>query len=356
MRATIAVNIELLNVYWEIGHSILMQQQSESWGSKVIDRLARDLRQEFPAMKGMSVRNFKYMRAFAAAYPDFLIVQQSVAQLENTDNEHNKIVQRNIAQLPWGHNCTLLDKLKLFEERAFYAQKAIENGWTRDMLIIQIESRLFHRQGAITNNFQRTLPAYDSELALQLFKDPYHLDFVMLSEKAKEKDLEEALLNHITKLLLELGNGFAFIGTQKRISAGDKNFLIDLLFYHTKLRRYIIIDLKIGQFEAEFVSKMNLYLSLVDDSLKSVYDEASIGLILCKTKNRIVAEYTLRDTNKPIGIAEYKIGAMLPEDIKRELPSIEEIERKLDKSLLEPQNPINSGLIAMKEKARNKRE
>lgn len=350
LRATIAVNNELLKVYWEIGDTISKQEQAEGWGTKTVERLAKDLRVEFQDMKGLSPRNLRYMRDFALAYPQFTILQQDVAKSDADENQPSTILQRSIAKLPWGHNCTLLDKLKLPEERAFYAQKAVQNGWTRDMLVNQIESGLFKRQGAITNNFGLTLPAYDSELALQLFKDPYHLDFVMLGEEAKERDLEDALMNHITKLLLELGDGFAFMGRQKRFEAGGKEFVIDLLFYHTKLRRYVIIDLKIGEFEAEFVSKMNLYLGLADDTLKGRYDESSIGLILCKTKNRIVAEYALRDTNKPIGIAEYKIGAMLPEDIKGELPSIEEIEQKLDKELQEQQNPVDARLKAIKEK------
>lgn len=350
LRATIAVNNELLKVYWEIGDTISKQEQTEGWGTKTVERLAKDLRVEFQDMKGLSPRNLRYMRDFALAYPQFTILQQSIAKSETDENQPSIILQRSIAKLPWGHNCTLLDKLKLSEERAFYAQKAVQNGWTRDMLVNQIESGLFKRQGAITNNFGLTLPSYESELALQLFKDPYHLDFVMLGEEAKERDLEDALMNHITKLLLELGDGFAFMGRQKRFEAGEKEFFIDLLFYHTKLRRYVIIDLKIGEFEPEFVSKMNLYLGLADDTLKGQYDESSIGLILCKTKNKIVAEYALRDTNKPIGIAEYKIGAMLPEDIKGELPSIEEIEQKLDKELQEQQHPIDARLRAIKEK------
>ncbi|MFM9909026.1 MAG: YhcG family protein [Chitinophagaceae bacterium] len=350
LRATIAVNNELLKVYWEIGDTISKQEQTEGWGTKTVERLAKDLRVEFQDMKGLSPRNLRYMRDFALAYPQFTILQQSIAKSETDENQPSIILQRSIAKLPWGHNCTLLDKLKLSEERAFYAQKAVQNGWTRDMLVNQIESGLFKRQGAITNNFGLTLPSYESELAFQLFKDPYHLDFVMLGEEAKERDLENALMTHITKLLLELGDGFAFMGRQKRFEAGGKEFFIDLLFYHTKLRRYVIIDLKIGEFEAEFVSKMNLYLGVADDTLKGQYDESSIGLILCKTKNKIVAEYALRDTNKPIGIAEYKIGAMLPEDIKGELPSIEEIEQNLDKELQEQQHPIDARLKAIKEK------
>lgn len=350
LRATVAVNNELLKVYWEIGDTISKQEQSDGWGTKTVEKLAKDLRVEFQDMKGLSPRNLRYMRDFALAYPEFTTLQQAVAKSEVNENQASIILQRSVAKLPWGHNCTLLDKLNLPEERAFYAQKAVQNGWTRDMLVNQIESGLFKRQGAITSNFEDTLPAYQSELAIQLFKDPYHLDFVMLGEEAKEKDLEDALTTHITKLLLELGDGFAFIGRQKRFEAGGKEFFIDLLFYHTKLRRYVIIDLKIGEFEPEFVSKMNLYLGLADDTLKGQYDESSIGLILCKTKNKIVAEYTLRDTNKPIGIAEYKIGAMLPEDIKGELPSIEEIEQKLDKEIQEQQNPIDARLKAIREK------
>lgn len=388
LKAAIAVNKQLLSVYWEIGNTILQQQKKEGWGTKVIDRLIVDLKTEFPDMKGLSPRNIKYMRAFAEAYPRFLILQQAVAKLEEsenksitilqgksaklktsqnqepivqdplaqlqlTGNEEDKFVQQSVAQLPWGHNCTLLDKLNQPDERFFYAQKAVANGWTRDMLINQIESGLYKRQGAITHNFKNALPAYDSELAIQFFKDPYQLDFIMLGEEAKERDLEDALMSHITKLLLELGDGFAFMGRQKRFEAGGKEFFIDLLFYNTKLHRHIIIDLKIGEFEPEFVSKMNLYLGIADDTLKGEYDNPSIGLILCKTKNKIVAEYALRDTSKPIGIAEYKIAEMLPEDIKGELPTIEEIETRLDKELHEQQNPIDTRLKAIKKKLKS---
>lgn len=366
LQAAVIVNKQLIELYWEIGNTILHQQKNEGWGTKVIDRLVADLKLEFSDMKGLSARNIKYMRAFAEAYPDFVIVQPPVAQLQSTDKEPLKfvqaalaqtgsspsspIVQAALAQLTWYHHITLLDKIKEPEIRNFYIQKTAENGWSRNVMVHQIESGLHKRQGALTNNFQLILPTYDSELAIQLFKDPYHLDFVMLGEEAKERDLEDALMNHITKLLLELGDGFAFMGRQKRFEAGGKEFVIDLLFYHTKLRRYVIIDLKIGEFEPEFVSKMNLYLGVADDTLKGRYDESSIGLILCKTKNKIVAEYALRDTNKPIGIAEYKIGAILPEDIKGELPSIEEIEQKLDKELQEQQHPIDARLKAIKEK------
>jgi predicted nuclease of restriction endonuclease-like (RecB) superfamily len=353
LKAVITVNKELLSVYWEIGNTILQQQQKEGWGTKVIDRLIIDLKTEFPDMKGLSPRNVKYMRTFAEAYPSFAIKQTPSQQLQIAENEAIENVQAVLAQLSWYHHITLLDKIKDAQIRNFYIQKAVENGWSRNIMVHQIESRLHERQGALSNNFNVTLPPYDSELTIQLFKDPYKLDFIMLGEEAKEKDLEDALMNNITKLLLELGDGFAFMGRQKRFEAGGKEFFIDLLFYNTKLRRHIIIELKIGEFESEFVSKMNLYLGIVDDTLKGEYDNPSIGLILCKTKNKIVAEYALRDTSKPIGIAEYKIAENLPDDIKGELPSIEEIEARLDEEMKEQKNPIEARLIAIKDKLKN---
>jgi predicted nuclease of restriction endonuclease-like (RecB) superfamily len=230
VKATLAVNKELLIVYWEIGNTILQQQKKEGWGTKVIDRLITDLKTAFPDMKGLSPRNVKYMRTFAEAWPSFVIVQRGVAQLQTTENQHHTIVQQSVAQLPWGHNCTLLDKINSTEERLFYAQKTIANGWTRDMLIHQIETGLYKRQGALTSNFEAALPTYDSELAVQLFKDPYQLDFIMLGEEAKERDLEDALINHITKLLLELGDGFAFMGRQKNWKQVEKSFLLTCCF------------------------------------------------------------------------------------------------------------------------------
>lgn len=386
LQTAVAVNNTLLTVYWEIGNTINKQETAEGWGAKTVEKLAKDLRLEFPDMKGLSPRNLRYMRDFALAWPQFLVLQPPAAELHSSENQtvtilqvppakldteaattilqgnpakseplkkQEQIVQVMLAQLSWYHHTTLLDKVKDSTTRLFYIQKTAENGWTRDVMVHQIESQLHERQGALTNNFKQALPAYDSELATQLFKDPYQLDFIMLGEEAKERDLENALMNHITRLLLELGDGFAFMGRQKRFEAGGKEFFIDLLFYHTKLRRHIIIELKIGEFEPEFVSKMNMYLGIADDTLKGEYDNPAIGLILCKTKNKIVAEYALRDTSKPIGIAEYKIAQMLPEDIKGELPSIEEIETRLDEELKEAQSPIDSRLQTIKEKIKN---
>ncbi len=367
LRAIHSVNKELLLVYWEIGNTILEQQKQEGWGTKVIDRLAADLKIEFPDIKGFSLRNIKYMRAFAEAYPEFVqqvtaqsknteiqthaFVQGGLAQIENPDDP--SIVQVPLAQLSWYHHITLLDKVKDCNIRNFYIQQTVINQWTRDVMVHRIESKLHERQGSLTNNFKLTMATCDSELTMQLFKDPYNFDFIMLGEQARERDLENALTTHVTKVLLELGAGFAFMGKQKRLEAGDRDFYADLLFYHTKLRRHIIIELKIGEFEPEFVSKMNVYLGLADDQLKGEFDQPSIGLILCKTKNKIIAEYALRDISKPIGIAEYKINQMLPEDIKGELPSIEEIETKLDEEITGNFSPVDERLKSVKEKIKS---
>lgn len=350
LRASISVNTELLKIYFEIGESINEQQEGQKWGSKIIERLIADLRSEFSDMKGLSPRNLRYMRDFAKEYPDFLILQRSVAKLEQTDNESVTILQRTVAKLPWGHNCVLLDRTETTEKRLFYAQKAIENGWSRDVLAHHIQTGLFESTGSLSNNFSLTLPRYDSDLALQIFKDPYQLDFIMLGEEAKEKDLEDALMTNVIKFLLELGDGFSLYARQKRFTVGEHDFKIDLLFYHTKLRRFIVIELKIGEFKAEYVSKMNLYLGIVDDELKDEYKEPSIGLILCKTKDKVVAEYALRDTQKPIGIALYRIGEQLPSNIKGELPTIEEIELKMDQEMKEKPNPTEARLQAIKDK------
>ncbi len=352
-RAVLAVNNELLKVYWEIGNVISEQEKESGWGGKVIEKLATDLKMEFSNMKGLSPRNLRYMRDFALAYPTFLILQQPAAILEDTNNQLDTILQQAAAKLPWGHHQVLLTKLKTTEERSFYILKTIENGWSRSVLEHQLESGLHKTQGALINNFNKTLPAYQSDLTQQIFKDPYNFDFIMLGEQAKERDLENALTTHVTKVLLELGVGFAFMGRQKRFEAGGREFFIDLLFYHTKLRRHIIIELKIGEFEPEYVSKMNLYLGLADDQLKGEHDGPSIGLILCKTNNKIVAEYALRDTSKPIGIAEYKIAERLPENIKGELPSIEEIEQRVDEEIKEAQSPLDARLQIIKQKIKN---
>ncbi|OZI06515.1 hypothetical protein BWI93_19645 [Siphonobacter sp. BAB-5385] len=314
LRAVLAANAELLYLYWRIGHTILSQQEAKGWGSKVVDQLAEDLRSEFPDMQGLSKRNLLYMRKFADLYPDFLIVQPSVAQL------------------PWSHYVILMDKVKSREEREFYTQKDLENGWSRDVLSLQIKSNLYERQGKAISNFEARLPAIQSDLAQQLTKDPYIFDFLTLREDYQEKDLENALTEHITKFLLELGAGFAFLGKQYHLEVDGQDFYIDLLFYHVKLRCYVVVELKTGKFVPEFAGKLNFYLSVVDDQLKNEFDQPSIGLLICQEKNKVVAEYSLKDINKPIGISAYELTESIPSDLKGTLPSIEDIEQELLKS------------------------
>ncbi len=311
------MNQRLVLLYWWIGKEILGRQNELGWGSKVIDQLANDLRQAFPQMQGFSTRNLKYMRAFAEAWPDEAIVQQAVAQI------------------PWGHNVRLLDLVKSPEERLWYARQAIEHGWSRNILVLQIESDLYRRQGRGITNFQATLPKPQSDLAEQLIKDPYNFDFLTLAQEAQERDLERGLLAHLRQFLIELAVGFAFVGSQVPLEVAGEDFKIDLLFYHLKLRCFVVIDLKMTAFKPEFAGKMNFYLSAVDDMLRHSDDKPSIGLILRKGKSGLVAEYALRDIGKPLGISEFRHLEKLPEQLKGTLPTIEEIEAELAKPAIE---------------------
>jgi predicted nuclease of restriction endonuclease-like (RecB) superfamily len=317
VRAALSVNRELVLLYWQIGSGILERQEREGWGSKVIDQLSQDLRREFPSMKGFSSRNLKYMRAFAESYPDAQFVQQVAAQI------------------PWFHNCVLLDKVTEFTEREWYVRQTIEHGWSRSILTMQIESGLYRRQGTALTNFNRTLPSPQSDLAQQVLKDPYNFDFLELGQEASERDVEQKLVLSVRKFLLELGVGFAFVGQQYHIEVGDQDFYIDLLFYHLKLRCFVVIELKAVEFQPEFAGKINFYLSAVDDLLRHPDDKPSIGIILCKSKNKVVAEYSLRDTNKPIGVSSYQLTEALPDSLKGDLPSIEALESELEMIPLE---------------------
>jgi len=312
LRASLTVNRELVLLYWQIGRDILNRQEREKWGAKVIDRLAADLKRAFPDMQGFSPRNLKYMRAFAQAWPE------------------ETLVQAVLAQITWYHNLAILEKLATSEERIWYARATIQHGWSRNVLVHQIEAGRLRRQGKAVANFDRTLPAPQSDLAQDITKDPYNFDFLTLGEDAHERDLERGLLEHLRQFLLELGVGFAFVGSQYRLTVGNEEFYIDLLFYHLKLRAYVIIDLKMKAFEPEFAGKMNFYLSAVNDLLRHPEDQPSIGIILCKTRERFVAEYALRDINKPIGISEYRLAESLPEKLQGSLPTIEELEKELD--------------------------
>ena len=310
-RAALAVNRELALLYWQIGRDILARQDREGWGAKVIERLAQDLRSAFPDMKGFSRANLMYMRAFAEAWPDAAIVQQAVGQL------------------PWGHNLVLLAKLKDRDQRLAYAQRALEHGWSRNVLAIHIERRLLAREGKAVSNFASRLPAPHSDLAHESLKDPYLFDFLGVGREADERAIEEAIVSHITRFLLELGVGFAFVGRQVHIEVGGDDFFIDLLFYHLKLRCYVVIELKAGAFKPEHAGQLGFYLTAVDAQMKTAQDNPSIGLLLCKSKNKVVAEYTLRDSNKPIGVAEYQLIEALPAELQTSLPSIAAIEQSL---------------------------
>lgn len=310
IRAALAVNQELVLLYWQIGKDILGRQQDQGWGTKVIDRLAHDLRVAFPEMKGFSSRNLKYMRAFAQAWPE------------------SEFVQQVVAQIPWGHNVRILDYVKDSSEREWYVRRAVEHGWSRNVLVCQIESRLFERQGCAISNFDVVLPAPQSELAQQILKDPYNFDFLSLGNDYTERDLQKALLLHVRSFLLELGAGFALVGSEYHLEVGNQDFYLDLLFYHLHLRCYVVVELKIGAFQPEYAGKMNFYLSAVDDILRHAYDQPSIGIILCKNREKIVVEYALRDIGKPIGIAEFELTASLPDELKGSLPSVEAIEEE----------------------------
>ena len=310
-RATLAVNNELVLLYWQLGNEILTRQEKQGWGAKVIERLAHDLRTTFPEMKGFSRTNLLYMRSFAEGWHDKQIVQQLAGQL------------------PWGHNLVLLDKLKNSEDRVWYAKKTIENNWSRNVLVIQIESKLIERQGKAITNFALRLPKPQSDLAIECLKDPYRFDFLSLGEEAGEREIENALVKQVTEFLLELGAGFAYVGKQVNIEVGGDDFFIDLLFYHLKLRCYIVIELKTGDFKPEHLGQLGFYLTAVDRQIKNKDDLPTIGLLLCKTKNKIVAEYALSDKTQPMGIAEFKLLESLPANLQTQLPSIEDIEREL---------------------------
>jgi len=310
-RATLAVNRELVLLYWQIGRDILARQAEQGWGAKVIERLAHDLRAAFPEMKGFSPRNLKYMRAFAEAWPDA------------------EFVQEVLAQLPWYHQLALLDKLDSPESRRWYAAKAIEHNWSRNILVMQIETRLLERSGKAVTNFAACLPKPQSDLARESVKDPYRFDFLGLTDEAQEREIENALVKHVTEFLLELGAGFAFVGRQVLLDVGGDEFFIDLLFYHLKLRCYVVIELKGGKFKPEHLGQLGFYLTTVDRQVKNEHDNPTIGLLLCKSKNKVVAEYALGDKTQPMGIAEYKLLESLPAELQTSLPSIEQIEREL---------------------------
>lgn len=312
MKAASAVNRELVVLYWQIGKAILARQQQQGWGAKVIEKLAKDLKKEFPDMTGFSRSNLMYMRALAEAYSD------------------EKTVQQLVGQIPWGHNVRILEYVKDIEERLWYVQQTIEHGWSRNVLVHQMESGLYNRLGGAITNFEQVLPQPQSDLAHQLLKDPYNFSFLSLSRDVQERELEKALVDHIRDFLLELGVGFSFLGSQYPIEVSNKEYRLDLLFYHVRLHCYVVIDLKMGEFEPEFSGKMAFYVMAVDNLLKTEIDNPTIGIILCKTKDKTTVEYALQPMQKPIGVATYRLNDKLPEPLQSNLPSIEQLEIELN--------------------------
>lgn len=309
-KATISVNKELLLLYHSIG---LVINEHKTWGNKFVENLSADIKLAFPDATGYSSRNLKYMSKFASRFPD------------------KEIVQAALAQITWYHHIALMDKVKNADEHIWYAEQTTKNGWTRNVLVHQIESGLYQRQVLVEkiSNFENRLPSPQSELALQSMKDPYIFDFVPFKEDMVERDIEQALVKDVTKLLLELGTGFAFLGNQYHIDVGGDDFYIDLLFYNLNLRCYVVIELKTGEFKPEYAGQLNFYLSAVDGILKKEHDNPSIGLLLCKSKNDLVAEYSLKDMSKPMGVSAYQVTSNLPEELEKQLPSIEDIQNRI---------------------------
>jgi predicted nuclease of restriction endonuclease-like (RecB) superfamily len=343
-RAILSANAEMIRLYWDIGHLVSRRQMTRGWGSSVIPRLARDIRNDLPEVKGFSERNIGRMIAFFREYgehPAILpqavanpppaaakpILPQPVAKLFRSSSSEQ--LHQLVIQLPWGHNILLMEKVKDLDSRLWYMQRTVKNGWSRNILSLMIGSRAHTRQGKAITNFTDHLSPAQSDLALQTLKDPYIFDFLTLEEPFHERELETQLLRHLEKFLIELGQGFAFVGRQYHVVVGEDDFYVDLLFYHLHLRSFIVIDLKKGAFKAEYAGKMNFYLNVIDDKLRHPGDSPSIGLILCQDRNRVVAEYALRGMKKPIGISEYQLTRALPKELQSSLPTIEQIEAEL---------------------------
>ena len=360
-RAALSANAEMVLMYWDVGRLIAARQEQEGWGAGVIPRLAVDLKNELPEQKGFSPRNLSRMIAFFRAYP---ILPQAVAKLESgkpaaSPATPTAILPQAAAKLvppsagagssdcllavPWSHHIVLIEKVKDFSTRIWYARQVVEQGWSREALTAQIKQRAHERQGTAVTNFATTLPEIHASLATGLLKDPYLFDFLTLEEPFHERELETGLLTHLQKFLLELGRGFAFVGRQYRLEVSDREFYLDLLFYHLHLRCFVVVDLKRGDFKPEYAGKMNFYCSVVDDQLRHPQDLPTLGLILCQTKDRVLAEYALRDIHKPIGIADYELTRALPSELASSLPSIEAIEAELSRELDEERSQRSEG-------------
>jgi len=340
IKAALSVNSELIKLYWEMGRQIA-EKQNSVWGSGFIDQLSKDLKKEFPDMKGFSKRNVELIKQWFLFYnKSFVITKQLVSKLQTIDIEHDTINDeiyeqtgwndiKRLFQIPWGHHILIIQKIKKSKEAFFYINETITNNWSRSVLEYQIETDLYNRQGKAITNFKITLPEIESDLASSLLKDPYNFDFLTLSTKVKEQELEDKLVLHITQFLLELGKGFAYLGRQYLLVVGGKEFRTDLLFYHTKLKCYIVIELKLNEFEPEFLGKLNFYLTAINSLVKEEDDKTTIGILLCKNKNNIVVDFALKDINKPMGVSNFTYK-QLTEEIKQALPTIEQFTEQLN--------------------------
>lgn len=340
IKAAMSVNSALIVFYWDLGMQICDKEINAKWGLSFIDKLSKDLKEEFPGMGGFSSKNLRYCRAFFKFYNQPEIWQQAVAKFDTSNSISQqavdklpsfKIIQEAVGQIPWGHNILIFSKAKSLLEAYFYIAETIENGWSRDVLALQLKSQLYQRQGKSVSNFKKTLPEPMSELVQQTLKDPYIFDFLTMTKPFHEKDIERQLMTHITKFLLELGKGFAFVGQQYHLEVGETNYYIDLLFYHIKLKCYVVIELKNTKFIPEYAGKLNFYLSAVDSLVKSHSEQPTIGILMCRDKNNFETEFALRDINKPMGVSEFQLTEILPDALKSSLPSIEELEQEFSK-------------------------
>ena len=317
VQAAFAVNRELIILYWSIGRDLSQRFATEEWGGKIIDRLAQDLQTEFPGVEGFSPRNLRYMRSLAEAWPD----EESLQQL--------------VAKLPWSHNVRVLDRIKDRPTREWYLRAALEYGWSRDVLVLQIKSRLHEREGKALTNFQRELPPPESDMAEKILKDPYNFDFLTVTEAAKEREIERGLLTHLRDLLLELGRGFSFVGSQVPLTVDGQTFYIDLLFYHVRLHRYFVFELKVGAFQPEHAGKLGFYLAAVNGTMRTPVEGPSIGVLLCESRSGPIVEFTLETINQPIGVSTYHVTRELPAPMQEELPTVEDLQEVVNKLRLE---------------------
>jgi predicted nuclease of restriction endonuclease-like (RecB) superfamily len=384
-KAAVTANAQLIAIYFEIGQAIIQQENEEGWGAKTVERLSFDLRMEFEDMKGLSVRNLRYMREFAKAYPQFSILQPLVAKLPKTGKAKTEpqflqplvaksksskkaalpivqgklaqietttsssIVQPLVAQIPWTHHTIILDRVKGEEQRLFYLQKTLENGWSKTVLSLQINNKLFERQGKTINNFESVLAALDSDLAKETFKNPYVFDFLSMGEKMQERDLEKGLINHLKNFMLELGKGFAYVGNQKNIQVEGDDYFLDLLFYNYIMHCFVVFELKIGDFKPEYAGKLNFYVNTINGQLKGQSDKATIGVLLCKTPNETVIKYSLEGIQSPIGVADYKLANTLPKQLKAGMPTMEELKKEIEGEYAELLKPLDNKKGGMKE-------